>query len=172
MTALTRNPQNTNPLQPTKFLLTFDRISTVTYFCQGVNLPGVSLGEVDIVTPFLDMYSPGTKLQYRPLEVDFIVDEALGSWTNLYKWFTSIADPDGFENRDHGKELRSQKLRHFSDAKLVVLSALNNPIFEIYFRNCFPLTMSDLEFDTRLDANQIITCKATFRYESYNYLTY
>lgn len=171
MTALTRNPQNTNPLQATKFLLTFNRISDITYFCQTVNLPGVSLGEVDRVTPFLDMYSPGTKLNYELLDVSFVVDEAMVGWKNLYNWFTSIADPDGFGGRDHSRELRSEKLRYFSDAKLIVLSALNNPVLEVEFRNCFPLSMSSLNFDTKSDANEIITCTATFRYESYKYLT-
>jgi len=47
MTAITRSPENTNLLQPTKFLLTFDRIRATQYFCQSVNLPGVSLGEVN-----------------------------------------------------------------------------------------------------------------------------
>ena len=169
MTVLNRTPQNTNPLQPTKFLLTFSRIPTTQYFCQEVNIPGVSLGEVDRVTPFLDMFSPGTKLKYDPLDISFIVDESLQSWKDLYNWFISIADPDGFERRDHNREL--QKNKHFSDATLTVLSALNNPIVRIQYSNIFPLTMSDIKFDTKSSADTIITCTATFRYQSYQYLT-
>lgn len=169
MAALNRNPQNTNPLQPTKFLLTFSRISDVQYFCQSVNIPAIQLGEVTHVTPFLDLFSPGTKLTYDPLDIEFIVDEELASWKNLYNWFVSIADPDGFEKRDHSKELQIHK--HFSDATLTVLSALNNPILRIEFTNVFPLTMSDITFDTRLSADSIVTARATFRYQSYKYLT-
>jgi hypothetical protein len=168
MTVLTRIPQNTNLLQPTKFLLTFDRISTVQYFCQSVNLPSITLGEVTRVTPFLDMFSPGTKLTYDPLDIEFIVDEDLESWKNLYHWFISIADPDGFEKRDGSYELQSFK--HFSDATLTVMSALNNPVLRVQFRNCFPLTMSELSFDTKSNADTIVTVRATFRYESYNFL--
>ena len=160
---------NTNPLQASKFLLTFNRISDVQYFCQEVNVPGVQLGEVDRVTPFLDMFSPGTKLQYDPLDITFMVDEELQSWKNLYNWFTSIADPDGFEKRDGSREL--QKNKHFSDATLTVLSALNNPVLRIHYTNCFPLSMSAIQFDTKSDANHIVTCNATFRYQSYTYLT-
>jgi hypothetical protein len=168
MTVLTRSPQNTNLLQPTKFLLSFNRINTVQYFCQSVNLPSITLGEVTRVTPFLDMFSPGTKLTYDPLDVEFIVDEDLESWKNLYHWFISIADPDGFEKRDGSHEL--QTLKHFSDATLTILSALNNPVLRVQFRNCFPLTMSELNFDTKLNADTIVTVRATFRYESYNFL--
>ena len=169
MTILNRNPQNTNPLQPTKFLLTFARIPTTQYFCQEVNLPGVTLGTVDRVTPFLDMFSPGTKLKYDDLDVTFMIDEELQSWKDMYNWFTSIADPDGFEGRNHAKEL--QKNKHFSDATLTVLSALNNPVLRIDFTNCFPITMNGIEFDVKKSAEDIITCRATFRYQSYKYLT-
>ena len=169
MTVFNRNPQNTNPLQASKFLLSFSRISDVQYFCQEVNIPGVSLGEVDRVTPFLDMYSPGTKLSYDPLVITFIIDEELQSWKNLYDWFISIADPDGFEKRDGSLEL--QKNKKFSDATLTVLSALNNPVLRIEYTNVFPLTLSDIQFDTKASADNIITCTATFRYQSYKYLT-
>ena len=169
MTALNRNPQNTNLLQASKFLLTFDRIDTVQYFCQNVSIPSISLGEVNRVTPFLDMFSPGTKLSYTPLDVEFIVDEELQTWKNLYNWFISIADPDGFEKRDGSKEI--QNLKHFSDATLTVLSALNNPVLRIQFRNCFPTTMGEIDFDTKSSADNIVTVRATFRYESYTYLT-
>jgi len=169
MTALNRNPQNTNPLQPTKFLLTFKRILDVQYFCQSINIPAIQLGEVSIVTPFLDMFSPGTKLTYDPLDIEFIIDEELASWKNLFDWFTSIADPEGFEKRDRSQELQTNK--HFSDATLTVLSALNNPLIRIEFTNVFPLTMSDITFDTKASADTIITSRATFRYQSYKYLT-
>ena len=168
MTVLTRNPQNTNPLQPTKFVLTFDRIGPVQYFCQQVNLPGVNLGEVIRTTPFLDMYSPGTKLDYSPLNLEFIVDEDLSTWKHMYDWFTSIAGPDGFEGRTYVKEL--QRSEHFSDATLTVLNNLNNPVLRIQFANCFPKDMSDLQFDTTLSAENIMTATMSFRYEYYKYL--
>jgi hypothetical protein len=169
MTALNRNPENTNFLQPTKFLLTFSRIVDTQYFCQTVSIPSISLGEVDRVTPFLDMYSPGTKLTYQPLEISFMIDEEMQSWKNLYDWFISIADPEGFAGRRQGNEL--QQIKYFSDATLTVLNNLNNPVLRIAFTNVFPLTMSSIDFDTRLSADTMITCSATFRYQSYKYLT-
>ena len=169
MTVLSRNPVNTNLLQPTKFLLTFTRIQAVQYFCQEVNLPGVTLGEVSRATPFLDMYSPGTKLTYDPLDITFTIDEELASWKNLYDWFLSIADPDGFEKRDGSIELQHSK--HFSDATLTILSSLNNPMLRVNFTNLFPVSMSDIRFDTTSSADTIITVDASFRYQSYVYLT-
>jgi hypothetical protein len=169
MTALNRSPENTNFLQPTKYLLTFDRIRTTQYFCQTVNLPGVSLGEVSRATPFLDMYSPGTKLTYEPLQIEFILDEKLQGWKNLYDWFLTMADPDGFEKRDGSRELQTNK--HFSDATLSILSGLNNPLIRIQYTNLFPLSISDIRFDSTQSADTIMTATASFRYQSYKYLT-
>lgn len=169
MTALNRNPQNTNLLQPTKYLLNFKRIETVQYFCQSVSVPSIKLGEVFRATPFLDLYSPGTKLDYSLLDIEFIIDEELQTWKNLYNWFTSIADPNGFEKRTYKKEL--QRSEHFSDATLTILSNLNNPVLRINFSNLFPVSMGGIDFDTRLSADNLVTVSASFRYESYSYLT-
>lgn len=169
MTVLTRTPENTNPLQPTKFLLTFKKIKDTQYFCQSVNIPGVSLGEVIRTTPFLDMYSPGTKLNYESLDIEFIVDSELTSWKNMYDWFISMADPDGFEKRDN--TLNPSSTKHMSDATLTVLSSLNNPLVRIEYIDLFPTSLGAIDFDTRLSSDTIITCKASFRYQSYKYLT-
>jgi len=171
MTALNRNPKNTNFLQPTKYLLTFERITDVQYQCQEINLPGVTLGTITRPTPFIDMYSPGTKLVYNPLDITFYIDEELTSWKNIQNWFLSIASPDGFEERDHSRELRTEKLRHLSDATLTILSNLNNPLVRIQFANMFPVTLSDLKFDTQLSADTIMTATATFRYDYYKILS-
>lgn len=170
MSAITRTPKNTNFLQPSKFLLTFNRIPDVQYQCHQVNLPGASLGTVTRETPFLDIYSPGTKLTYQTLELDFYIDEELLSWKNIMDWFYSIANPDGFEKRDglnDYKETRTPNLRHLSDATLTVLSNLNNPIVRIEFVNVFPTTLSDLTFDTQQSADTIMTAHASFRYDYY-----
>jgi len=52
----------------------------MTYFCQSLSIPGISLGEVPVNNPFLDVYSPGEKAIYDLLNVTFMVDEELKSW--------------------------------------------------------------------------------------------
>jgi hypothetical protein len=164
MTALNRTPQNTNYLQASKYLLTFTRIKDTQYFCQEVNVPGISLGEAVRSTPLLDLYSPGTKLSFNGLNITFTLDEQLLSWKNLYDWLFAIANPNSLADRESNKT-------YMTDATLTILSALNNPIIRIQFMDVFPTSISDLQFDTKSDADQIITCTANFRYQSYQYLT-
>ena len=109
MTVLTRTPENTNLLQPTKFLVTIDRIPETQYFCQKVNIPGMRMPEAKVDSPFHNYTVAGLNIQYNSFDISFLVDEELQSWKDMYNWFTSIADPDGFEQRDHSRELKQNK---------------------------------------------------------------
>lgn len=174
MTALNRTPQNTNLLQPTKFLLTFDRIPTAQFFCQSVNIPGINLGQASINTPTLDIFAPGNKITYNPLNIHFLVDETLTSWRELHTWFRSIASPEGFEERNRlstlSKKLKTNRPAAYSDATLTVLSALNNPILRVQFINMFPITLSDIIFDSTQSATDVISADAVFMYDYFNFI--
>ncbi len=167
MTVLNRNPQNTNPLQPSKFLLTFNRAGAVPYFCQQVNIPGMSMGSAPFNTPTLDISYPGHKLSFNSLNVTYIVDEELTAWKNMYDWFLALAHPN-MDERKRLLELQGGKTT--SDATLTVLSALNNPIARIQFWNVFPTDMSDINFDTTQSADTIIYSTVTFNFNYYEVL--
>jgi len=174
MTALTRTPENTGFLQPTKFLLVFDRMPTVQYFCQQINLPGVNLPQIDRETPFVALPIPATKLIYNQLNITFIMDEKGQSWQDIYNWFRAIAAPPGFDERNRLTALQNQfktnSLTSYSDATLTLLTALNNPIIRIQFFNAFPIALQDINFDTGSSADTILTGLATFVYDYYDFI--
>ena len=178
MTAINRTPQNTNLFQPTKYLLTFKRIGTSQYFCQAVNVPGLSIGQALINTPGLDIYAPGNKITYNPLNITFLLNEGLQSWKDLHSWFRAIAAPTGTNERNVLQKLQTQyniqekssSKDVYSDATLTVLSNLNNPILRIQFYNCFPISLSDINFDTTLSAEENPTGEASFIYDYFDFL--
>ena len=173
MTAFTRTPQNTNLLQPTKFLLTFDRIPAAQYFCQSANVPGVNLGQAPINTPFVDINSPGNKITYNPFSIRFTVDEKLEGWRQLHDWYRAIASPEGFAERNRLSSMQSDRKsgsKAFTDATLTILSNLNNPVLRIQFINMFPITLSDIVFDTTQSADDIMTADAVFMFDYFNIL--
>ena len=174
MTALNRTPENTNYIQPTKYLLTFDRIGSVQYFCQSVNIPGVNLGQAPLHFPTLDTFAPGNKITYNPLSIRFNVDEKMDSWQQLHSWYRAIASPTGFSERNRLTDVQNQykqnRLKSYSDATLTVLSSLNNPILRIQYYNVFPITLSDIIFDTALSANDIVTADAIFMFDYFDFI--
>lgn len=173
MTALSRTPENTNLLQPTKFILTFDRIKTVQFFCQSANIPGINLGQAPISTPMLDIFAPGNKITYNPFNIHFLVDEKLEGWKELHAWFRSIASPQSYEERkrltDAQNQYSNSKLKNYSDATLTVLSSLNNPILRVKFYNMFPITLSDIIFDSAQSADDIVSADAVFMFDYFDF---
>ena len=173
MTAFTRTPQNTNLLQPTKFVLTFDRLGPTQFFCQSVNLPGINLGQAPINTPMGDVFAPGNKIIYNPLNVHFLLDETLAGWQQIHDWFRSIASPESFDERNRLSNLQSNystaAKKSYSDATLTVLSALNNPILRIRFTNMFPISLSDVVFDTTQSADDIMTGDVTLMFDYFTF---
>jgi len=174
MTVLTRVPENTNLLQPTKFLLTFDRIPDVQYFCQEVNIPGGTMPQAEMQSPFHNYTVAGLNIQYNPLNIRFLVNENMSDWKSMYEWFLAISSPVSFEERNKYQAMQNRNIKRpfpsYSDAVLTVLSNLNNPQLRIQFYNAFPTSLSDINFDTKLSADHIITGDASFSYEYFEFL--
>jgi hypothetical protein len=154
--AITTQPTTTNLLQPTKYLVTFPEISQTIYFCQKANIPGVSLGMAVQQTPNIDLFHSGTKLEYNTFDITFMVNEDLSSWTSIYKWMNDLSSVD--TNYNKRKENRKQAI-------FTVMSNLNNPKFRIKLNDIFPISLSDLEFDTTLSAEDHMYATASFRYD-------
>jgi hypothetical protein len=174
MTAISRTPDNTNLLQPTKFLLTFDRIPGVVYFCQEANIPGLSLTPINVPSPAIDYHVAANKVNYSMFNVKFMVDEKVESWKNIYDWLMSIASPHGTDVRNTLTEKQNQfkagSFPNYSDAVLTVLSNLNNPVMRVHLVGLFPTSLSDIQFDTTLSADHIITADASFSVKYFDFL--
>jgi hypothetical protein len=149
-------PENTNFLQPTKYVLTFPEVPDMIYFCQKANIPGVSLGQALQETPNLDLFHSGTKISYNTFDVTFLVNEDLSAWTSIYNWMKDLSSVEAsYAKRKEGKK----------QAVLTVMSNQNNPKLRVKLMNLFPLSLSDLEFDTTLSAEEHITATVSFRYD-------
>jgi hypothetical protein len=88
---------------------------------------------------------PGTKISYNTFDIEFSVNEDLSSWRIVYDWL-----------RDNTID---QKYRYTNQ---------NNPKMRVKYSNAFPISLSDIEFDTRLSANEHISASASFRFDYYD----
>ena len=150
-------------------------LPTVQFFCQSVNIPGVSIGQAPLTFPSIMAYTPGNQLAYNNFNIDFLIDETLTSWQEIYNWFRSFASPDGTNERNTLSNLAGQKKfgtkkPYLSDATLTIMSALNNPLVRVQFTNMFPVSISDLQFDTKSSADDIMVGTANFVYEQFKFL--
>lgn len=150
---MSNKPENTNLLQPTKFILTFSDIPDTVYFCQKIVIPGLSIGFVNQVTPNLDFYLPGTKISFDEFEIDFLVNEDLSSWSSIYYWMKNITT-------DNTKNRRPQ-----GDATLTIMSNLNNPKLRVKFFGIFPHSIGGITMDTTLSAEDHMIATSSFKYD-------
>lgn len=163
---------NTDLLQSAKYILTIPRLSSTQFFCQSVNIPGVSMGTKNQPTPFMDLYIPGDKIEYETLSIDFLLDEELYSWISIHDWIRGITFPTEFDEYNNLKHLsRYSEISTFpqyADAELTTLSASNQPKIKFHFIELFPLNLSGFTMDIRVGSEKTMTARADFRFKRYD----
>jgi hypothetical protein len=155
-------PENTSILQATKYTFIIPDLPFAKYFCQTVNLPGVSTSPVAIPTPFTDLYRHGDTLSYESLGINAIVDEDLYVWEETYKWLVSITKPTKF---DEYRNRKATANRIYYDGFLTINTNANNPNLRIKFKDVHPVILGGIQFSTTENAQTIPTADVTFRYD-------
>ena len=157
---LTRQPSNLNPLLPTYFQFSMKRCPAVTYFCQSANLPGLSVDTIPQPTRYVSIpHSMGTP-EFEDLNINFVVDETLSNWLEIYEWMRSTVT-----TKDHIEY--DEAIEHYSDATLSILNSAMLPKIRIHFENIFPTSLSALEFDSTVTNPDSLIASVTFRYTTY-----
>jgi hypothetical protein len=112
---------------------------------------------------------------YNPFSIHFLLDEQMLGWQELHTWFRSIASPESWDERKRlsalQNKLGSTRPSYYSDATLTILSALNNPLIRVKFINVFPITLSDIQFDSAQSADDIMSSDAVFMFDYFNFET-
>lgn len=165
---------NQSFFHPKNFQITFDRIANTVFYCTQGNLPGMSIPALIQPTPLIDLRLPGNKLQFEPLVITFNVDDKLNTWLNIYDWIFSLSGntTNNYANlantavSSRGTPLWSVR-PPYSDAALTVMTPKNNPLIRFHFYNCFPTTLTGLEFDTSKSADEQLRASATFVFDYY-----
>lgn len=148
----------------------------VSYFCQSANVPPLTLGVAIQPTPLRDVPHPGEKLNYGELSLRFMVSEDLSNFMELYTWLVGLGHPmstDQFKSYVQSQAFRFPQIANFSegpqfsDATLLVLDANNNPTAQFNFVDCFPTSMSGMDFDISSGTAVYFQATVTFQYLYY-----
>ena len=187
-----RQPTKQDYADPTKFKFSIAKLPKVEYFCTQVNLPGISISDnYSQPTPFRDIPLPGEKLRYEPLSVTFLVDENLENYQEIHGWLRGIGFPGGheeFKNLLDGGSDRFPTSKNttlgdagrvkfnapstggiLSDSTLNILTSKNNPVTEVRFSDCFPISLSSLQYNQQATDTDYLTATVTFEYKIYDF---
>ena len=168
--------ENRNFLAPTGFKFILDRTPGVTYFCNSANIPSLDLAVAVQPTYLKDIDLPGDKLSFGDLSIRFLVDEDLTNYMEIQNWMRGLGYPENLKqihdlqivkgNRAYNERSRTME-NVFSDATLAVLNSSNITNFFVKFRECFPYSLTSMNFDTTDTDVQYFTAEASFKYTYY-----
>lgn len=159
---LKRQPSNPNNLQKSKFKLVFAKVSNVEYFCQSVQLPGISSNPVPFNNPFATIKLTGDDLKYEPLVVNIILDEDLRTWTDIYDWIRGYSFPH--EQKEYTIQARKGL---YSDATLYFLTNSNEANIRFKFHNLFPFSISPVLMDSSSTGQETQVAQVQFTYQTF-----
>ena len=128
----------------------------MSYLCQATNLPGMTLGEVDVKFRGRSLYIAGDRTFEAWTttimnDTDFLIRNALERWMN---GINSLSDNSGLENPSD----------YQVDAFVDQLDRAGQVIKSYTFRGLWPLTIGNI--DVAYETNDAIeTFEATYRYQ-------
>lgn len=161
---------STNYLRPNSFKFQIAKIPNVTYTCQSANLPQLSLGAAMQQTPFVDIPHPGDKVFFGEFIIQFLINEDMSNYKELYDWVASIGVPSGGDQ--YGQLTRRASVykpdeynNAFSDAALLILDSNNIPKVRLNFQDLWPTSVEGLNFDITSSGMEYFVGTASFRYK-------
>ena len=167
------DPSNINPLSPTGFMLSIQKLPEVSFFSQEVTLPEITLPPIDMNTPLSRISITGEILTYGDLTINFLIDEEMKNYTAIFNWlkglgfpkdhtqYTDFIDQQKSASNSYGK---SENLVSYSDGTLSILGSNNIPVKAFTFVDLHPTSLSSLQFVANAtDVNYLIGT-ASFRY--------
>lgn len=168
-------PSNINPLQSNGFRFNITKLPEVDFFCQEVNLPGISLPSPEIDTPFSRAPFPGDKLDFDDLQVTFLIDENMVNYMAVHTWMVALGFPKMYEQYTSYMALDtvskySELARNYSDGVLQILNSSNNPVKTFQFRDLVPTGLQSVVLASTTTDTQYLAGTATFKYTYYEIL--
>lgn len=162
--AVKDQPTNRNYLSPVGYRFTLKRAPNVEFFVQRVQVPGLTLPVVDRPTPFVRIPEPGDHLDFGTLTVTFKVNEDLDNYLEIFNWMIALGKPEKFEQYtfDPRQSFNDPKATVKSDITVNILTSAMNGNFEVTCRDCFPISLTELEFDSGVTDINYIEATATF----------
>ena len=175
-----RRPTTLDYLRPSFFRLEFTNLPRTTYTCQVANIPELNIGAATQQTPTRDIPLIGDKLEYGDLNIEFILNEDMSNYIEIYNWILNIAGTDlvNMTTDDFRKALvgypstpsrnKDDSRGIYSDASLYIINSSNRPIIKVNSLDVIPVSIYVPTFDITNINQDPMTARAVFKYRIFN----
>lgn len=163
-----------NLLSPNGFILTISKLPNVSFFAQEVSLPGILLGEPEFSNPFSKQPIPGDTITFDPLEIQFAVDSEMSNYIAVSDWMFALGFPNDYSQYvelvgDRALGL-TELTANYSDATLIILGPNNVKVKELYFKDCFPTSLSAITLTSKSTNVQYVAANLTMKFGYYKFV--
>ena len=145
----------TNPLTSAQYKFEIHKLPHVTYGANSIILPSMQVDAPLMNSPRRDIPLTGTKLNFDPFNITFLVDDKLNNFSELYNWMIQNVTQKFDRNT------------HMSDCTLHILNGDLTPNQKIVFHDAFPTLVAELPFESNAGDSEVIECSAIFQYAYY-----
>jgi hypothetical protein len=165
---------NKNFLSPAGFKFSLSKYPKVDFFSTEAIIPGINLGVAVQPTYLKDIPIPGDKLSYDDFNLNFLIDENLENYILVHNWLRGFGYPeDVYEyqellNEDKSNPGKQTAISGLSNGTLVVYNSSFNPVLKINFDGLFPVSLSAVNFDSKINDINYLTAQVNFKYTLYN----
>lgn len=163
---MTPNPTNKSFLANNKYEFVIERLPNLVFFLQSVNVPDITLGSIVTSSPYAQIPRPSNLLSFGDLNLNYVVDENMESWFEIYNWIVNLGNPTSLDKLGKLTKVPGKKNSVMSDATLIVKSNANNPNIVFKFYDIFPTTLSGVQL-TSSEGQEFLTSSITFTYTYY-----
>lgn len=174
-----RDVSNINFAQDTNGYINIHTLPHVNFFTTNFNIPGLSITPASQETPFSELKFPGDTVAFDTFNINFVLDEDMKNWIEIFSWMKGIAFPESYNEYKNWVESNLADnplaLAHvnengaiYSDITFIMNTNHNTYNREFRFTDCFPVSLSSLEFVHTSPETEKITCAASFAFQTMN----
>lgn len=166
MATYTQAPNNKSFLSNNKYEFIIERLPHVTFFIQSISIPDITLNGTVISTPFVAIPIPGNILSFGELQIGYIMDEDMKTWSEIYDWMYNLGDPESRNKINNLTQIPGRPNSVTSDATVLIKSNSNNPRIKLSFKDIFPTTLGGFQLSSN-ESQEYITSTISFLYTHY-----
>jgi hypothetical protein len=144
-----------NPALQTSAKIKFLNFPDVEFTTQSFQFPAIRA--IYPMQPYPGQSIPmaPVTVEYDPLTVNFLVDANLTNYISIVQWIQN--------------SLTMPSANVFSDASVVFLDNLKQPVTYAAITDCMPVSITPLDYTVAVQDPQPLVATATFRYTNYNF---
>lgn len=142
------------------FILQLSTQKSVELMVQACNIPGFTLGQIELGRPVVKDKRPGDTLEYNDLSVTIICDEELSAYKEIYNYLILSANPNTGELEVN---------ENVFQATLMLTTNKNNVQHKLTFYNMFVKAVSDIQLESTTTEGEAPTFSIDLAYSFFNF---